>query len=320
MEMTDDWIRFAAEIFFPYLSERQEAVRTQRIRFVHYTSAAAAMNILRTKAIWMRKASCMNDFMEVQHGLDRLAQAYRGEVGDKLKATLNKMFDGITNELERQFDDWQPDLRKDTYLTCFSEHTGEEDSLGRLSMWRAYGGTTGVALVVNTPPFLRASHALRAYSSPVAYLDDKAFQQQLAEVANGVEKAADFIRELGKDHLTWYMLNVFKYASLCTKHPGFHEEMEWRIIYTPTLTELKHLIKEVQVIRGTPQPIYKIILENLPEESLIDVEVPELLERIIIGPTDYASAIHEAFETLLADAGVDDPASRISVSDIPLRV
>jgi hypothetical protein len=187
-------------------------------------------------------------------------------------------------------------------------------------MWRAYGGITGVALVVNTPPFIRPSHALKAYSSPVAYLDDKAFQQQLAEVADGVENAADFVRGLGKDLVAWYIFRVFKYAALCTKHLGFSEEMEWRIIYTPSIEKSRHLIKETQIIGGTPQPIYKIPLKNLPEEDFIGVEIPELLERIIIGPTDYAPAIREAFEAVLAGAGVDDPASRISVSEIPLRV
>ena len=74
------------------------------------------------------------------------------------------------------------------------------------------------------------------------------------------------------------------------------------------------------MIGGTPQPIYKIPLQNVPEEGLVGVEIPELLERIIIGPTEYPLAIREAFETLLADAGVDDPASLIRVSDLPLRV
>ncbi len=74
------------------------------------------------------------------------------------------------------------------------------------------------------------------------------------------------------------------------------------------------------MIGGTPQPIYKIPLRNIPEEGLIGVDIPEFLERIIIGPTEYSSAMREAFETLLTDAGVDDPAQRVHVSDIPLRV
>ena len=45
----------------------------------------------------------------------------------------------------------------DTYLTSISEHRNKEDTFGRLSMWRAYGETTGVALVMNNSPFLTPS-------------------------------------------------------------------------------------------------------------------------------------------------------------------
>jgi len=42
------------------------------------------MKILETGTIWMRQASCMNDYMEVQHGTDCLAAAWNGEDGKRL--------------------------------------------------------------------------------------------------------------------------------------------------------------------------------------------------------------------------------------------
>ncbi len=48
MEMTPDQIRLAG-IFLPYAVERQNIVQSNGIRFVHYTRADAAMNILKTK-------------------------------------------------------------------------------------------------------------------------------------------------------------------------------------------------------------------------------------------------------------------------------
>ena len=308
-----------AQIFFPYAFERQKAVKSQGTRFVHYTRADAAMSIIKTKAIWMRKTSCMNDFMEVHHGLECLTDTYNGEVGALLKANLNIIFSGITNKIEQLFNGWIHHLASDTYVTCFSKHLAEEDSFGRLSMWRAYGETTGVALVVNNTPFLRPSDALKAYSSPVAYLDKKAFQEELAKIADGIKGASDIVRAQGRDAVVSYIFNAFKFAALCTKHPGFREEMEWRVIYTPAMDNSMHLTKDIQVIGGTPQPIYKIPLKDIPEEDLEGIAIPELLDRIIIGPTNYAPAMREAFEALLADAGVTDPASRIYVSDLPLR-
>lgn len=37
-------------------------------RFVHYTSAEAALSIIRTKRMWLRNTNCMTDFREVEHG------------------------------------------------------------------------------------------------------------------------------------------------------------------------------------------------------------------------------------------------------------
>jgi len=68
-----------------------------------------------------------------------------------------------------------------------------------------------------------------------------------------------------------------------------------------------------------PQPIYKIPLRNIPEEGFVGAEIPELIDRIIIGPTQYPSAAREAFEYLLEQAGVHDSADRVIVSDLPLR-
>jgi len=79
------------------------------------------------------------------------------------------------------------------------------------------------------------------------------------------------------------------------------------------------LIKEIRVIHGVPQPIYKIPLKNVPDEGFFGAEPAEIVDRIIIGPTEYASATFQAFEELFRETGVDDPGARIFVSDIPLR-
>lgn len=318
MELTPDQIRLA-RIFFPYAFERRDALLSKGTRLVHYTLADAAVNMLQKKEIWMRKTSCMDDFMEVEHGIECLQAAYRGEGGKRFKAALESAYKGISKEIEDLFNGWMPRIETDTYLTCLSEHVDREDTFGRLSMWRAYGEKTGVALVLNNTPFLNPSDALKAYTSPVAYMTDKEVEVELGKIAGVLENNLDFLRAQSRQEIVGYVFNAFKIACLCTKHPGFQEEREWRVVYSPTLEKSDHLIKEIQVIRGTPQPIYKIPLQNIPEEGLVGVEIPELLDRIIIGPTQYPSAAREAFEDLLSEAGVPDPASRIFVSDIPLR-
>jgi len=109
------------------------------------------------------------------------------------------------------------------------------------------------------------------------------------------------------------------FGVVCTKHPGFAEEREWRVVYSPSMYPSNHLIRAIEVIQGVPQPVYKIPLKNIPEEGLVGAEIPELLDRIIIGPTQYRLAIWEAFMDLLRQAGVADPAKKIVLSNIPLR-
>jgi hypothetical protein len=64
------------QIFFPYAFQRHQEALDKKQRIVHYTSVETAMSIIRHNEVWMRNANCMNDFMEVQYGLDRLYHAY----------------------------------------------------------------------------------------------------------------------------------------------------------------------------------------------------------------------------------------------------
>jgi hypothetical protein len=112
------------------------------------------------------------------------------------------------------------------------------------------------------------------------------------------------------------MFNVFRNAVLCTKHPGFEEELEWRIIHQPSLVESRYLTRAIEVVRGIPQPVYKIKLDNSPVPG---ANLPDLITSIIIGPTRQPDAIAEAFMDALVTAGVADAHNRIITSTIPLR-
>jgi hypothetical protein len=308
------------QIYMPNAFGRLVTVRSSGTRFVHYTSAESAVSILKSREVWMRKSSCMNDFMEVEHGLNCLYAAYRGEeAGKKFRDTLDGLFPGVSAEIAKLFDDWTPHFRTDTYIASFSEHDDAEDTFGRLSMWRAYGAHTGIAFVMNSAPFLASSDALKAYTSPVAYLTDKLFQVEFIRVADAIAKNADFIKGRGREELKGRVFEALRFAALCTKHPGFAEEREWRVVYCPTLHKSEHLIRDAQVIGGIPQPIYKIPLRDVPGEGLVGIEIPALVDRVIIGPTPYPLAVREALVELLTSAGMKDAPARVAMSDIPLR-
>lgn len=319
MDFPPDQLRLL-KIFQPRALSKFLACEENDIRFVHYTSADAAVKILQTKEVWMRKTSCMEDYMEVQHGLDCLHVAYNGDgEGAKFKAALENISSGLNEEIQDLFNGWAPHIHADTYVTCFSEHDPKEDTFGRLSMWRSRGKGMGIAIVMKNTPFLGISDALKAYTSPVAYLNPEEFGVELGNIAANIENNLEFLRSRDREEIKGLIFHAFRFAAVCTKHPGLEEEREWRVVYTPKIDQSERLVKSIEVIDGTPQPIYKIPLENVPEEGFVGATIPELIERIIIGPTQYPLPVREAFTDLLSEAGVDDPASRIFVSDLPLR-
>jgi hypothetical protein len=317
--MTGNTQERLAGIFIPHSVARMRAAREQSMRFVHYTSADTAARIISTRQIWMRNASTMNDFMEVQHGFDCLVSAYNGESGRRLKELLAPRFPRLFPELEKRFNGWSPHFMNQTFVLCVSEHLQREDHIGRLSMWRAYGGGTGVALVMKNTPFLNDSDALKAYTSPVAYLHREGFTAEFSRVVDNVAANLDFIVAQGEESVLGWLFHMMRYAIVSTKHEGFEEEREWRVVHSPGLDPSQRLACEIETIRGTPQRVYKIPLKNVPEENFLGAEIPEILDRIIIGPCQFAAATSDALVRLLREAGVHEPEHRVFVSNIPLR-
>lgn len=305
---------------FPFLRRRQRRVINRKMRFVHYTSAAAAESLFKNKTIWLRNTTCMNDFSEVQHGLRCADIAWEGDGGKALRNNLNKIFPGIDNEIATFFRSKVHNLLYGTYVACFSEHLNKEDRYGRLSMWRAYGSSVGLAVVLNPAVFFARSNALRAYTSPVEYLDDTEFQRGVYQIAANIDSHAGLIESLGREVVQQIVFQVLRFAVLCTKHPAFSEEREWRVVYTPALERSPRVIESVRVVKGLPQTVFEIPLENVPGEGLVGLEIPELVERVIIGPTQFHDATYDAFFRLLFGAGIKEPQHRLFKSHVPLRL
>jgi hypothetical protein len=175
------------------------------------------------------------------------------------------------------------------------------------------------ALVLNSAPFFLKSDVLKAYSSPVAYLSDHEFNEMIHKIAANVVRERDLLSSINRGLMVQILLNMFKFAILCTKHPAFAEEKEWRIAYTPGLLSSVHLTRHVRTLKGVTQPVYDLPLKDVEQEGLIGIEVPQLVHKIIIGPTQYLSAAHSALWYLLEEAGVSNPGERIVVSGVPLR-
>lgn len=306
-------------IFHPYATAKYERMLASKTRFVHYCSAEAAYYIIKSKRMRLRNAVVMNDFLEIEHGAQCLARAWHSPTGEKFKQLIERLYPGMPDELAKLVDGWAPSFRADTYITCMSEHDDSEDDLGRLSMWRAYGGPVGVAVVLNPSVFLNVSDAIPAFSSPVAYLTPDDFELELAKVLANIEANVDFLKPGGREGMLTNLYHAFRLAVLCTKHPGFKEEREWRIVYSPSHQRSDRIQRSVELIRGVPQIVHSVPFEDYPEEDLVGAELPKLVNRVIIGPTEFPNQVRLALIELLDKVGVPDPTSKVVCSTIPLR-
>lgn len=288
-------------------------------RLVYYTTASTAIQIFRNREIWMRNAQVMNDFMEVEHGLRCVRAALGTESGRRLQSLANTFFPGVIKDVIGQFEAWAPGLRADTFLTCVSEHPETENAHGRLSMWRAYGADTGVALVLNPGVFLRPSYALAAYSMPVAYFEEDQMADQLAQVTDRMQSSPNFVGSLGPAGFREAMFQVLRYAAVCTKHPAFSEEREWRVVASPAIQSSPLLKSAIEVIGGIPQPVLKIPLKDEPEKGLYEISPDAFINKVLIGPCEHPQIIYRALFSTLEQAGITDPGPRIAITGIPLR-
>lgn len=312
-------LQIIKEIFFPEAHKATVEAEKNGNRFAYYTTAEVAYQIIESKQIWMRNTTTMNDYMEIDYGLDLLLRAYEGTSGVKLKTAIDLCHVGLADEVWNQVKAWLPGFRADTFITCISEHDPRENELGRLSMWRAYGGKTGVALIVNGAPMSLQTNALGAYSSPVSYLNQIQFCESMELVASNIENYSKEISALNREDVKNTLFTMFRFAVLCTKHPGFREEKEWRIVASPVLHPNNLLKSDVEIVHGVPQPVLKLSLNNEQAHGVVGLSVPELIERVIIGPCEFAHVTQRALWIALRDAGVIEPGKLITQSDIPLR-
>ncbi len=307
-------------IFYPRYLEKIKQISDEKLKFVQYTSAESAVEIIRKGEVWLRNSQCMNDFSEVHHGLDCLVKSYNtGDQGRLFKDILDEMYPGITDRLSSLFDSWASSFKANTYLACVSEHPLEENEYGRLSMWRAYGGDRPVAIVLNHEPFTNTTDAFKAYSHPVHYVNHEDFRKEFQSITARIRKNFGFIQGLGESRVTNNLFDLFKTTALCSKHPGFKEEREWRVVYTPEQETSQHIKTSIETINAVPQEICKIPLKDIPDEGVVGLSVPEFIDRIIIGPNDQEEVMKKTFEKLLGEAGCERPEEKVFVSGIPLR-
>jgi hypothetical protein len=312
---------------FPYEVERTRELLASGRKLAHYTDAHVAHSIISNAEIWMRNMRVMNDFSEVQHGRECVDYAANQGLVGQLFEVVDAAHPGLSQEIIKLYDGWSNSLIFDTYLTCLSEfaapllrdRTPDPDHrYGRLSMWRAYGGENGVALIVD-PAFLTEGGDLgNVFTSPVFYGDRAAFATQFARVVAGMRAIPDTLKSCDRAALCESVFNALRFGVLSAKHPAFKEEKEWRVIYSPGIGESPYINRTVKTVRGVPQVVHALQLRDDAENG-VRLAPAELFEAVLIGPTDHEVTLRQTFVQAFADLNVPNPAARVRSSGIPLR-
>ena len=324
--MNQETIEKLESIFTPYAERRRKDAIKNNTRFVHYTSAENALKIIQSKKLWMRNARCMNDYMEISHGHAFLVKFFNDANHRKLFfKTMEPFGKDIAQESLNLFDQWWRKIEFNTFISSISEHESSEDIHGRLSMWRAYGQIGAkAAIVVNIPfqPFEVSSNIaqkLHILLRPAAYFDYENIEKELLEVIYNLKKNYEFLAGQNSDTVKTYLFSMLIIFAISCKHKGFIEEKEWRIIHFPDLNPSDIIESSLEVIDGIPQNIYKIPLDDNPIHNITGLSIPQLVDRIIIGPSEFPLVLYEAFKIALENSGIENPSEKVIISDIPLR-
>ncbi len=318
------------EILFKREILETRKLKDNKLNFVHYTNANTAYKIIENEEIWLRNVRGMNDYREIDYGRSQFIDSLENPQNKTNRNNLEQLIKKIdSNKNYKDFCDvcnqYIKDIETRTYITCLSEHPSTEDNYGRLSMWRAYGHSTGIALIIS-PNFLDTKLDFKNnifLTTPVIY-SDKAFLDTIPEILKSFNdnNMINYFKNKGIEHF-FHVLSRFAYIYIISiKHPGFAEEREWRIILSPFDKEYEQYIdkniiqSDVKTDFGHPEKIYKIDLNKF---NFISNDSSKLLKKIIIGPSENADIIKDAFIHLFNSKGISNAENLIQISDIPLR-
>lgn len=315
-----------SKIFMPYAEKQRldffkKTPDQKSAQLVHYTTAEAALNIIRTKRFWMRNTNCMADYREVQHGFSIFKNFFDDDTKrKKFTDALDTCSAGAAIEAIETFNKAWNTVQFETYISSLSEHEVSENVHGRLSMWRAFGNSPArVAIVLNVPSDSLAALSLGITFSPVAYLPEPAAHKVVENVISNIQANCNLLRGVDRRILVQTVFRMLLAGVVCLKHEGFHEEREWRAIYQPKVWPSPLMKPSTRIIGGIPQIVYEIPLDAQESEQIADLDFAKMFDHLIVGPSPYLWPMFEAFVDALVKAGIQDADKRLVPSGIPIR-
>jgi len=208
------------------------------------------------------------------------------------------------------------------YVFCLSEHA-KDDADGLLSMWRGYGGNGNGAAIVFDAAKLSVRNSSPLLISKVTYGTTEErmrwLEQRITQFAGilGQSQISD-----DKLYLCSFMFfERLKLFAVFTKHRGFSEEKEWRVVYMRNRDKDKVFDKMFSYWIGPRgvEPKLKFKIEHVPDFTDDDLSLSKIVERVILGPSLSSPLALGSVLKMLDTLNRSDLKHRIKASTIPFR-
>lgn len=288
----------------------------------HYTSIATLEQVMANDEIWFSNPLYMNDWEELRFGMNEGAAEFR--VNDKLREACKSESNHskLVYYFDHLFHEFDSKHAFNTYVLCLTEHA-PTDNDGVLSMWRGYGDSaSGVAIVFDTGK-IEANESSPLIISKVEYgtTDDRR-----GWIKNKINDVAEIIwaHELTDQMLfdaAYFWIERLKIFSLFSKHSGFTEENEWRVVYMSERDKseaFKSMLSYAITARGA-EPKLKLKIKPLDGIFSVDLSLEKLIDRIILGPTTSTVLAANSIKRVLIQKNKPALAEKVKPSTIPFR-
>jgi len=302
--------------------DASETFPGRRPLLAHYTSIGTLERIMSNDEVWLSHPFCMNDTEELKFGMIEGAAAFRTHAGVEKACTTRERFELLLRGFDHYLREFDHEHAFDTYILCLSEHHPEESD-GLLSMWRGYGGNGNGAALVFDLAKLAVSEKSPFIISKIFYASS---EQRLHWINMKLDEFAQLIASLSiaDDQLHYAAqawLERLKAFAIFTKHQGFQEEREWRIVYWSQRDPRKALGSMFDYSIGPRglEPKLKFKVQHIEGVTTEDLSLEKIVHKIILGPSVSNILTVKTIERMLKKTGKVALIERLFTSTTPFR-
>jgi hypothetical protein len=299
-----------------------EDITNSKPMLAHYTSIQTIELILKNDELWLSHPLNMNDHQELIGGLSFAMRAIN-ECKDLYEAFEKaEQYHLFLSEFQGWQNSYGENDAFDLYVACFSRHNVAQPD-GRLAMWRGYGDYGNGAAIVIDSSKLQPVEENPLVLAAVNYGTDEDRYQWCQEKVRAV---ADHILRFGLAdtdirEAAYYVFQRFLLFSLFSKHIGFSEEEEWRVVYMKDRDTDRLFTPMFGYAHGRfgLEPKLKLKLDGKTPHFPSDFRLEDIIHSIIIGPRASSPLSRYATRRMLEQIGKGGLREHVHTSTIPFR-